>query len=232
MSGGFWKWLKLGGFLLGLAAVVALLQASGVRWADLRPEQVRVTVHAYGWWAPLIYIGMFAQPLVPLPASVMAMAGGLSFGLIGGFLAALTGAVGRAYGQFALAKLFGREAIEGLLRGRLATFDRRVEQSGFLAVLLVRIVPNVPFDLQNFGLGFSRIGFGPYAAATFLGLVPTIFLWTYLGYTVTDPRQLWKVGLALIGLAALVALRFAIAHGAFPKLQTGVQQPAADRPLP
>ncbi len=224
MSRNFWKWLKLGGFLLGGVAVLAALKASGMQWTGLKPDQVRVTIQAYGWWAPVIYIAMFAQPLIPLPASVMAMAAGLSFGLIPGFLAAFTGALLRAYGQFLIAKVCGREAIEGLLRGRLARLDQRVGESGFLTVLLIRLVPNMPFDVQNFGLGFSRIGFGPYALASLLGLLPTMFLWTYLGYTVTDLRQCWKVISAVAALVALVAARWAIAHGVFPKLQAAMRQ--------
>jgi uncharacterized membrane protein YdjX (TVP38/TMEM64 family) len=46
--------------------------------------------------------------------------------------------------------------------------------------------------------------FGPYALATFLGIIPSSFAFAYLGYSVTDPRQLWKFLLAILLVAGLV----------------------------
>jgi uncharacterized membrane protein YdjX (TVP38/TMEM64 family) len=203
-------WGKVALLVGGMAAAAAALSRFGVRWQDLSPEQVRAAVLAYGWWSPAAYLLLFAQPLVPLPASVMAMAAGLSFGPALGFVAAWGAGAVRACGQFLLAKACGRGVIERLLRGRLAEWDRRLGEAGFLTVLWIRVVPNVPFDLQNFGLGCSRIAIGPFALATLLGIIPGIFLWVYLGHTLTTPREGWKIAAALIALAALWLVRHRI----------------------
>ena len=202
-----WKWVKLGGLVGGLLAVVVTLRILGVDWSGLTPERVRSAIRSFGWWSPLVYVLAFAQPLIPLPGSIMAMAGGLLFGLAGGFAAAWSAAILRSCGQFLLARLFGREAIESLLHGRLAAWHQRVGRQGFQTVFWIRVLPNVPFDIQNFGLGFSRIPFRTFTLATCLGLIPGIFIWVYLGYTLTDRTQLWKIGIALLGSAALWALQ-------------------------
>ncbi|MBI4341752.1 MAG: TVP38/TMEM64 family protein [Candidatus Omnitrophica bacterium] len=202
-----WKWVKFGGLVGGLAAVVVTLRILRVDWSDLTPEQVRSTIRSFGWWSPLVYVLAFAQPLIPLPGSIMAMAGGLLFGVAGGFVAAWVAAMVRGCGQFLLARIFGREAIETLLHGRLATWHERIGRNGFQAVFWIRVLPNVPFDIQNFGLGFSRVPFRTFTLATCLGLIPGLLVWVYLGHTLTDSAQLWKIGIALLGVTALWALQ-------------------------
>jgi uncharacterized membrane protein YdjX (TVP38/TMEM64 family) len=197
-----WKWVKLGSLIVGMAGVVGVLQALGVCWRDLTPDQVRAYVLSFGWWAPLMYTLLYAQPIIPLPASVMSMAGGLSFGVARGFVIALAAAMIRACGQFLIARGCGREAVATILKGRLATLDQSLGQKGFWAVLWIRLVPNLPYDFQNFGLGFSQVSFGPFALGTLLALIPGIFLWVYVGHTLTDATQLWKIVVILIGLAA------------------------------
>ena len=198
-------WIKLLGLFALLAGIVVGLRLAGIDLTRITPERVRVFVLSFGVWAPVIYLAVYAQPLVPLPASIMTIAGGLAFGSLWGTLAALTGATARACTQFLVAKLLGRDAVAKLLKGNIASLDQRIGEHGFRAVLLIRLVPNFPFDIQNYGLGFSRVRFAPFALGTLLGLTPGTFAFVYLGYSLTDPKQLWKL---LLALAIIVGLLF------------------------
>ena len=205
-------WVKLGILAACLASLFWGLQALGVRPADVTPERIRAFVLSFGWWAPIVYMAAYGQPIVPLPASVMTITGGLAFGPFWGTLAALAGATVRACSEFLVARLLGRQAVERLLRGKLAAWDAKLAANGFTAVLLIRLVPNLPFDMQNYGLGFSRVRFGAYAPATMLGMIPGSFAYVYLGYSLTDPAQLWKLGLAVLLILGLVVLQRLIAR--------------------
>lgn len=196
--------LRVGIFLVLLLGFGWELQASGVDLRQITPERVRAFVLSFGIWAPAMYFLVYAQPIIPLPATALTMAGGLAFGPLWGTLAALGGASVRGCGQFLIARLFGREAVAGLLKGRAAAIDQRVEVRAFSTVLLIRLIPNVPFDLQNYGLGFSRIRFGTFAWASLIGIVPGIFVNAYLGYSLTDLRQAWKLALAILLIVGLV----------------------------
>src|SRR3989338_6420046 len=199
-------WIKLALLTLFIASLAWGLKALGLDVGDLRPERVRSFVLSFGVWAPLIYLGVYGQPVVPLPASVLTITGGLAFGPVWGALDALTGVTVRACGQFLVAKRLGREAVAALLKGKLAAVDERIGANGFITVLMIRLIPNVPFDLQNYGLGFSRVRFGPYALATLLGVIPGSFAFVYLGYSLTDPKQLWKLGVAVFLIIGLILL--------------------------
>lgn len=197
-------WIKLGGFLLFLLGVGWVVRMSGLNLTEVTPERVRTLILSFGVWAPLAYLLAYGQPIVPLPASVMALAAGLAFGPLWGTLGALGGATCRACGQFLIARLLGRDAVASLLRGKAASIDQKIGEHGFKAVLLVRLIPNLPFDVQNYALGFSRVRFAPYALATFLGILPGSFAFVYLGYSLTDPQQLRKLVVAVLIIAGLI----------------------------
>ena len=180
-----------------LIGAVCFFKAFGAQVLQLTPERIGRFVHAFGVWAPLVYLLAYGQPFVPLPASIMTITGGLAFGPFWGSVAALTGATLRATSEFLVARLLGRKTVEKFLKGTIAAFDQKLGENSFKAVLLIRLIPNLPFDFQNYGLGFSRVRFWPYVFASFLGLLPGCFAFVYLGYSLTDPKQIWKLGLAI-----------------------------------
>lgn len=63
----------------------------------------------------------------------------------------------------------------------MQAIDRAVSQEGWKIVGLLRLTPLVPFNLQNYLFGITSIGLLPYAAATFLGIIPGTILYVYLG---------------------------------------------------
>ncbi len=199
-------WWKLIGFLVGIGIIAGTLHLLNINPMGLQPHQIRTYVLSFGWWAPVIYMLVYAQPLVPLPVTVMSMAGGLAFGMIGGVATGLVAATIRGCGQFLIARTFGREAVETMLKGRFATWDQWVGRHAFRTVFLARIVPNVPYDLQNMSLGLSRVAFRTFTVATFLGLIPGICLWVYLGHALTASTQIWKIVVGLIGVTVLSSL--------------------------
>ncbi|MBI3321320.1 MAG: TVP38/TMEM64 family protein [Candidatus Omnitrophica bacterium] len=199
-------WVTLSVFLLIVVGVSAAVRLLGIDVAGLTPDRARDVVLSFGIWAPAIYLVAYGQPIIPLPASLMTIAGGLAFGPFWGMLASLVGATIRACTEFGVARLFGRDAVAKLLRGNIARLDQHIGKNGFQTVLLIRLIPNVPFDLQNYGLGFSRVRFVPYALATLLGMVPGSFAFVYLGYSLTDPKRIWKLLIAILLVIGLTVV--------------------------
>ena len=197
-------WLKLGIFALLVAGIGWGLKAFGIDLTQLSPERVGEFVRSFGVWAPLVYLAAYGQPIIPLPASLMTIVGGVAFGKLFGFLAALVGATLRASSELLVARLLGRDVVAKLLKGKVAELDAKIGENGFKAVLFIRLIPNLPFDVQNYGLGFSQVKFLPYVLATFLGMMPGCFAFVYLGYSLTDPKQIWKLGLAVLLIVGLM----------------------------
>ncbi len=193
--------------LLGSAFLILLvvLHQRGIHLRDLTPARIRDFVLASRGWAPVLYLAVYGQPVVPLPASIMIMAAGLAFGPLWGVVLGIAGSMLRAWTQFGLARVLGREAIQRVLRGRLAKLDQLAGHYGFRATLVFRLLPmGMPFDLQNVALGLSPVSASAYTAATFLGLLPVTIIFVLLGHSLTDWRQGWKAIAAGIGLGLLI----------------------------
>ena len=208
-------------FVLLIVGLGWLMKLLGFDVTTLTPERIGTFVRSFGVWAPLVYLVGYGQPIVPLPASIMTITGGLVFGPLWGSLAALTGATIRACTEFLVARLLGREAVAKLLKGKIASLDQKLGENSFKAVLLIRLIPNLPFDVQNYGLGFSRVRFWPYVIASFFGILPGCFAFVYLGYSLTDPKQIWKLGLAIALIVGLMLATSAWKRRQAPS--TGVQ---------
>jgi uncharacterized membrane protein YdjX (TVP38/TMEM64 family) len=208
-------WLKL---LLALLffVVAAAAIAAGFDVRQISPERIGALVLSFGIWAPVIYLAIYGQPFIPLPATILTLGGGVAFGPWWGSVAALAGATLRAATQFTMVRLLGRDAVQQLLRGRAARVDERLAAYGFKAVFVFRIVPNIPYDMQNYLFGFSKVRFLPFIAGTAAGLLPITIAYAYLGASLTDPKNWWKLALAIGLIVGLVLLQHAL-KGRAPK---------------
>ncbi len=198
------RWVKLGALVIVIVVIGWGLKAVGIDVTRVNPNRIRDFVLGFGIWAPVVYLLAYGQPIVPLPGSLMTIAGGLAFGTTWGTLAALCGATTRASSQFLVTRLLGREAVAKVIKGEVATCDAKIGEHGFKVVLLLRLIPNMPFFMQNYGLGLSCVRFRAYALATFLGMIPGTFAYVYLGHSLADPKHLWKVGIAVLVIVGLM----------------------------
>lgn len=198
--------------LLALAALSAawwLMVRSGLDPRHLSQDAVRQFVLSFGVWAPVIYLATYGQPFVPMPASIMTIAGGLAFGPVAGTALSLSGATLRACGQLGIARWMGRDAVSKLLKGQVAALDQQIGERSFRTVFWLRMFPCLPYDVQNYALGFSRVKFWPFALATVLGILPWTVAFVYFGDALVDPRRFWIMFAALVaGMAVFALIRY------------------------
>ncbi len=160
---------------------------------------MRSRVDAAGAWGPVLFFAFYAVlALIPWPKAVLTAAGGALFGLWVGTGLALAGALLGAVISFGIGRLLGRDAVDRLIRGRLARVDALLADHSLSAVLIVRLVPLVPFIAINYASGLSGVRFRPYVLGSALGMVPGSLAYAALGAYGTDPWGLAAAGSALI----------------------------------
>jgi len=175
------------------------------------PEAIRAAVDDAGAWAPVAYLLAVALlTLAFFPFPVLAVAGGLLFGVAGGTALATAGEWLGAMGAFLIARYVAREGAEDLAGERLTRARAFVARRGFVAVLYARIFPGVPRHPVNYLFGLTRVTFPAYALATLLGVVPRAYAYVALGGTLgdlTSPQSAIAAGvlvaMAVLGLALL-----------------------------
>jgi uncharacterized membrane protein YdjX (TVP38/TMEM64 family) len=113
----------------------------------------------------------------------MSMSGGFLFGPVVGSIAAVIGMTVGATIMF----LAARSALGDYLKGhtpagRLASkLEAGVRANAFIYLLILRLLPAVPFWLCNLASGFVNIPIRTYIAATVLGVIPSTFIYSSIG---------------------------------------------------
>jgi uncharacterized membrane protein YdjX (TVP38/TMEM64 family) len=162
-----------------LALALAVLAIRGLGLADLvrldNLARLRERIDGFGPWAPLVFVvGYVAAVVAFVPALPNTILGGLVFGAVWGAVYVAVAATTGACLSFLVARYAARAAVERWLAGypALARMDRAVARHGFRIVMITRLVPIFPFNLQNYAYGLTSIGFGAYAVTSFLCMLP------------------------------------------------------------
>jgi len=116
------------------------------------------------------------------------LGGGYLFGLPIGFIADSIGATLGAAAAFLLGRTIGRPFVISKL-GDYPKFQSvaiAIQRSGFKIVLLLRLVPLLPFNMMNYLLSVTPISLGGYVLASWLGMIPITLVLVYVGTTLKD----------------------------------------------
>lgn len=172
--------LKFGLLLLALAIVVYVVRFSPLA-GKISPLALREFISGFGVFGFLIFILLYAVGTAfALPGTVLTLVGALIFGAgLGTLLNVLGATIGACFAFFA-ASYLGKDFVQGLLKGKFDDFQNKVENKGFSVILLLRLIPIFPFIGLNYAAGLTKVKFKDYAAATFLGIIPGTFVYTYL----------------------------------------------------
>lgn len=171
--------------LLGIAMVGFLLF-----WAAHRFPLVEMILKAQRkvgqmelWGAALYPLLLASCNLLLLPGGVIAMGGGLLFGLWWGFLLVLLGNVVGAAVAFQVSRRLGRQWVEKKVANhqKWAALDRAIGREGWKIIFLSQIHPLFPTSLLNYLYGIANIRFWPCMAWIAIGQAPGLFLYCYLG---------------------------------------------------
>lgn len=210
--------------------VAALAVAATVVWLFLPVKEWTESFHDWvqglGLWGPIAFGLVYVVAVVAFaPASALTIAGGLAFGFWAFPLVMVAATVGAAL-AFLVSRFFLRDRVKSLVdaRPKLKAIDRAVSEDGWKIVGLLRLSPLVPFNLQNYFFGATRVGFLPYFAATAVGIAPGTLVYVYLGTLGKEAGSEQGDGTLTwiffgIGLAATVAVAVFVTRKAGEKLK-------------
>jgi len=130
--------------------------------------------------------------IFPLPAALLVNALGLMMMISEGYL----------NGRFLGSDLVGTVSEKyPTITPILKLEDKRP----FLFTLLLRMMKIINFDMGSMYMGATRAAFGPYAAASFLTVVPELILFAVVGKGISDLRAGNIIGAGVIYAAITIA---------------------------
>lgn len=134
--------------------------------------------------AGLMYLGIsiIGYSLLALPGVTFAIAAGLIFNpLIGTFLC-LIAATFAACISFVIGRFFLKDSIKSLIiknRHLKKWIFERTDKNYVFVLMLTRLIPIFPYNLQNFAYGVSDIPFLKYMLFSFIFMIPGTALYTF-----------------------------------------------------
>jgi len=179
-KGGFGKIIII---VVAIAAVIFIANRLG--WTD----RLKDIPAMQAWFQSLGIIGYAVFVLLyilvavfMLPASVFTIIAGITFGSVPGAILALIGATIGATIAFIIARYFARDTIVNKFKDNaiFAKIENGVKQNGVSFLILTRLVPIFPYNVQNYAYGITPIKLLTFSGVSFITMAPGAFIYAYM----------------------------------------------------
>jgi uncharacterized membrane protein YdjX (TVP38/TMEM64 family) len=142
---------------------------------------------ASGPWALPVAVAAFAAlAFIGVPQFMLIAAAVVAFGAWVGFAYSWIGTMVSSLVGFYLGRAAGAKALKTLSGESMQKFMDLVGRNGFLASLVVRLVPSAPFIVVNMAAGVTPMRAFDFAAGTAIGIVPKIALTAFAGSAIVQ----------------------------------------------
>jgi uncharacterized membrane protein YdjX (TVP38/TMEM64 family) len=178
-----WWWVVAAA--LAAALVTAWLVLPLGDWLD----DLRSWVSDAGPAGALIYGLIYIVAVVFFaPGSALSITAGVLYGVWGIPLVIVAATCGASL-SFLISRYVLRNKVRAVLATRISlqAVENAVSEEGWKIALLLRLSPLVPFNLQNYAFGITRIPFLHFVAATLVGIIPGVVAWSILALWETRP---------------------------------------------
>ena len=202
------------------ALVAAFLLLIAARWLGVGAllRQLLGWISSLGALAPVVFIFAYIVACVLfIPGSILTIGAGVLFGVVRAAIYVSIGATIGATLAFLIGRYFARDWVAAKLAGNptFSEIDAAVGREGWKIVGLTRLSPIFPFNLLNYAYGLTRVSLRDYFIASWLGMLPGILMYCYIGSLVGDltrvgdaratrPAGFWILN--LVGFASTVGV--------------------------
>ncbi len=169
---------------------------------------------ASGPWALPAAIACFAGlAFLGVPQFVLIAAAVAAFGPWRGLAYSWTGTMVSALIGFWIGRTWGASLLPSRGEGAVGRFISLVARNGFLASLVIRLVPFAPFVVVNMAAGVTPIAALDFGAGTAIGILPKIVLTALAGNSITRAVAggAWGVAIGLMVVAGAIWLAASLA---------------------
>lgn len=169
--------------ILFMAVLWFFLRGTGMP-ASLSAAALTAWLDDLGPWAPILLATMMVMAVVvgPIPTLPVSAASGLAFGLVGGTLVAVGGALIGALIAFWASRLLGRDLVCRYLRDNPLFASGKSQNLLFWIVFFTRLVPLFSFALISYAAGVTAISAWRFALASLIGMLPMTVVFAGLGH--------------------------------------------------
>ncbi len=133
------------------------------------------------------FMGLYiAGVVLMVPGTLGTFTSGAVLGFAVGFPVAVVAALIGATIAFFVSRLVGKEGMNELLGDRLTSIDDWLMDNDFVSILILRLMPVVPFNGLNYAAGLTSVRTSRYILASAIGIAPGTALSTFVAANSND----------------------------------------------
>ena len=170
---------------------------------------LRLYIEDLGLLGVLIFISMVA--IFPLfsPLSILIITGTLAYGNFFGMILCYVGLVLNANITYFIVKALSIDRAWG--DGKWpSTLRNTIQRHGYPIVLFLQLITVIPFVLVNTAACAAGVSWRTLMKATCIGVLPTVFIFTFLGHSVISKMLSPELYVSSISVAALCLILLAV----------------------
>jgi uncharacterized membrane protein YdjX (TVP38/TMEM64 family) len=148
---------------------------------------------ALGW---IVFVLLFVLVAVfMLPAFPFTLAAGIAFGPVLGAILSLIGGTFGATAAFLVARYVARDAIVNRFQHSpvFARIENGFKVNGTSFLILTRLVPAFPYNVQNYVYGLTPIKLGTFFSISFVTMAPGAFIYAYMAGQIVAGQPIWQL---------------------------------------
>ena len=200
--------IKLICFVALVTVVYLLLRHLGITENLSRDKipKLKAEISSFGVFAPLVYIGFYVlATILFLPGLPITMLSGLVFGPFWGVVYASIGSAIGISCAFLIARYVARGMVERWVdhNAHFQRIDEGVRRQGWRMLMITRLLPIFPFNLQNYVYGLTKIKFVTFLFVSWSCMLPGTAAYVQLGAAVNVGEGNIKKTLFYLAGAAL-----------------------------
>ena len=214
------------GVLVGTVAVVYLLLRHYGITDEIRLENVpkiKIWVASFGEIAPLVYIGLYLLSTVFfLPGAPVTVLAGFIFGPLWGVFYASVASIISVSVAFLIARYVARDLVERWVKNnaQFRKIDEQVDEQGWRILMVTRLVPIFPFNLQNYAYGLTSLRFSTFVIVSAIFMLPGTAVFVQLGGAFVSGEGNIGKTLLYLGIAGVLMLVLSLLPKLLRKYQT------------
>lgn len=199
-------WLKLVlGLTFLLAGIVVAWRMGVFEFVSLgNLDRLNVWFDGLGFWAPLAFVLLWIVACVFfLPGLPITIAGGLVFGALWGTVWTTVGANLGAAAAFLVGRYLARSMVEKRVSSseKLQRIDAGVRRQGWRMLLITRLVPIFPFNIQNYIYGLTDIKLSTFVLVSLPAMLPATIAVNFAAGSIRTGdlgMTFWYLGIAAV----------------------------------
>jgi len=216
------NWVKLCVILAVLVGVIVLMRVLGItKYISIKNiQKLNEWINSFGALGPVIYVVMYILSCVFfLPGIPITMLGAVAFGAVKGTILVSIGSTLGATASFLIARYAARSMVEGWIQKneRLRKIDEGVRKHGWRMLMITRLVPIFPFNVQNYVYGITNISLGTYVFVSWICMLPGTIAYVFAGGALISGKGDIKKTIMYLAIAGVFFVLVSLIPGMIKK---------------